>query len=244
MVYTPAPSPSKKATESKGGRETHTMSAKKRRDLDNAQRNNHSGSSDDYSVFSPQGVESENALKHKQELSMLREQVNDLPSTILEKDEALKSAENKIIQMKAASVSVDELRLQIAEKDSLVKSINSQLNNVKQAALERLTWEAQMSKQKIEEFEEQIVSMDYGVAELIYESLCSNDSVVQPDESLILYDLEPLLVTNNMDDFEIEKMEEARSTYLAAVAAAKGNPTEELLASAAEARSRLQALVF
>lgn len=49
---------------------------------------------------------------------------------------------------------------------------------------------------------------------------------------------------NEIDDIEIEKMEEARTYYRAAVAAAKENPTEESLATAAEARLRLQALLI
>ncbi|CAL9111054.1 unnamed protein product [Musa textilis] len=251
VVYTPAPSNSKKAAESKDGRASQTISAKKRRDLDTAQRNNQNGSSDDLSIFS-RNVEVENSLKDREELSILREQVNDLQRKILEKDEALKSAEIEINQMKAACVSIDELKFQIAEKDSLAKSINSQLNNAKitladkQAALERLTWEARMSNRKIEELQGEIISMDYDVAALmqIYEKLCINNSAVFSDDSLTSYNLEPLPDANEIDDIEIEKMEEARTCYLAAVAAAKENPTEESLATAAEARLKLQALLI
>lgn len=42
----------------------------------------------------------------------------------------------------------------------------------------------------------------------------------------------------------MQKMEEAQRAYLAAVAAAKENPSEESLAVAAEARLRLQAFAF
>lgn len=76
-------------------------------------------------------MEVENSLKNREELSILREQVNDLQRKIVEKDESLKSAEIEINQMKAACASIDELKFQIAEKDSLAKSINSQLNNAK-----------------------------------------------------------------------------------------------------------------
>ena len=40
------------------------------------------------------------------------------------------------------------------------------------------------------------------------------------------------------------RMEEARKAYTAAIAAAKENPSEELLAAAAEARLHLRAFVL
>lgn len=49
---------------------------------------------------------------------------------------------------------------------------------------------------------------------------------------------------NDFDDIASEKLEESRAAYRAAVAAAKENPTEELLAKAAEARLQLQALLI
>lgn len=42
----------------------------------------------------------------------------------------------------------------------------------------------------------------------------------------------------------MQKMEDARKEYVAAVAAAKENPSEESLAGAAKARLKLQAFVF
>lgn len=49
---------------------------------------------------------------------------------------------------------------------------------------------------------------------------------------------------DNIDEIQIEKMEEARAAYIAAVAAAKDNPTFDSLSAAADARSRLRAFVF
>lgn len=46
-----------------------------------------------------------------------------------------------------------------------------------------------------------------------------------------------------MDDLEMQKMEEARQVYIAAVDAAKERQDEESIAAAATARSRLQSLV-
>ncbi|XP_042445613.1 protein MICROTUBULE BINDING PROTEIN 2C-like isoform X3 [Zingiber officinale] len=250
VIYTPAPSHPKKTTEAKGARETPTFSAKKQRDLDNTQRNKQSDSCNGFTI------ETEKILRAQEELNVLREQINDLQRKILEKDEALKSAESEINQMKAAYISIDELRIQIAEKDSMVKSINSQLSNAKvetknsladkQATLERLTWEAQMSNKKIEELQGERVSMDYEITKLmqIFEELFANHSSIHPDASLYSYSLEPLPVLSDMDDIASEKLEETRAAYVAAVAAAKENPTEELLARAAEARLHLQALVI
>ncbi|KAG6474400.1 hypothetical protein ZIOFF_068335 [Zingiber officinale] len=233
-------------TEVKGARATPTFSAKKQRDLDNTQRNKQSDSCNGFTI------ETEKILRAQEELNVLREQINDLQRKILEKDEALKSAESEINQMKAAYISIDELRIQIAEKDSMVKSINSQLSNAKnsladkQATLERLTWEAQMSNKKIEELQGERVSMDYEITKLmqIFEELFANHSSIHPDASLYSYSLEPLPVLSDMDDIASEKLEETRAAYVAAVAAAKENPTEELLARAAEARLHLQALVI
>lgn len=247
VIYTPAPSQPKKATEAKGGRANSTVSAKKQRDLENnAQRNKQNDSSNGFTV------ETEKLQKDQEELNILKEQIDDLQRKILEKDEALKSADSEINQMRATYISIDELRVQIAEKDSMVKSINSLLNNAKisladkQATLERLTWEAQMSSKKIEELQGERDSMDYEITTVmqIFEQLCANHSSPHPDESLCSYSLEPLPVINDSDDITSEKLEEARAAYSAAVAAAKEDPTEELLAKAAEARLQLQALLI
>ncbi|XP_042450433.1 protein MICROTUBULE BINDING PROTEIN 2C-like [Zingiber officinale] len=247
VIYTPAPSHPKKATEAKGGRANSTVSVKKQRDFeDNAQRNKQKDSSIGFTV------ETEKLQKDQEELNILKEQINDLQRKILEKDEALESADSEINQLRVTNISIDELRAQIAEKDSMVKSNNSLLNNAKisladkQATLERLTWEAQMSKKKIEELQGERASMDYEITTLmkIFEQLSANHSSMNPDESLCSYRLEPLPVINDSDDITSEKVGEARAAYSAAVAAAKENPTEELLAKAAEARLQLQALVI
>lgn len=47
-----------------------------------------------------------------------------------------------------------------------------------------------------------------------------------------------------MSETELKQMEEARVAYIAAVAVAQENPTVESLAAAAEARLKLEAIVF
>ena len=49
---------------------------------------------------------------------------------------------------------------------------------------------------------------------------------------------------DQVDETDMMKMEEARIRYLAALAAAKENPSDESLALVAEARRRLQAFAF
>lgn len=68
------------------------------------------------------------AEKDREEMAMLREQISDLQKKLLEKDEALKSAENTVNQMSASYGILEE---QVAEKDSQLKSTTSQLQNAK-----------------------------------------------------------------------------------------------------------------
>lgn len=70
------------------------------------------------------------AEKDREEMAMLREQISDLQKKLLEKDEALRSAENTVNQMSASYGILEE---QVAEKDSLLKSTTSQLQNAKVA---------------------------------------------------------------------------------------------------------------
>lgn len=88
--------------------------------------------------------------------------------------------------------------MQLLDQNRLLVSFNLQIDLAdKQANLERLTWEAQMSNRKIEELQGEIVSMDYEITTLmkIYDKFCSNDSVLHPDADFHPYHLEPLPVT-------------------------------------------------
>lgn len=251
MVYTPAPSQPKKNADPRSGKTAQSISAKKRRDrAENFQRDD---AADDLSFFSSRALAAENVRKEREELTMLRGQVNELHKKLSEKDGELKSAENSINQMNEAYATLDELRRQDAEKDSLIRSINSQLYNAKimladkQAALEKLNWEARMSNRKVEELQGNVVSMDLEIAAFmqLFEKLSKNDSAAYPnDGSAVSFDFEPLPPPDNIDEFQMENMEEARAAYVAAVAAAKENPTDDSIAAAAEARSRLRAFVL
>lgn len=241
MVYTPAPQ-LKKASNI---RSEKTVSAKKRRD-------NGSGAQQSVEGFSNfLSREAENFQKDGFELTLLREQVDNLQRQLLEKEEALKSAEDSVKQMRAAHASVDELKNQLAEKETFLKSANSELYNAKinladkQAALEKLNWEAKMSNRKVEELQDESVSMNLEVTALmqIFEELSKNSSASFPQNTSFQC-FEPLPPIDQLDEIGMMKMEEARIRYMAAVAAMKENPSDESLAIAAEARQSLEAFVF
>lgn len=86
---------------------------------------------DDSSILSTGAPEVEDIQKDRAELISLKEQVADLQSKLLEKDEALKSMENSLNHMNSVRVMVDELKQQVEEKDSMIKSAMSQLSSLK-----------------------------------------------------------------------------------------------------------------
>jgi DNA repair exonuclease SbcCD ATPase subunit len=71
------------------------------------------------------------AQKRREELAALQEQLSGLQKKLLEKDEALRSAENLIGRISAANEAVEELRGQLSEKESLIESTGSELHGAK-----------------------------------------------------------------------------------------------------------------
>lgn len=71
------------------------------------------------------------AQKQREELAALQEQLSSLQGKLLEKDEALRSAENLIGRISEANLEVDELRSQLSDKESLVESTGSELQDTK-----------------------------------------------------------------------------------------------------------------
>ena len=69
--------------------------------------------------------------KDQEELAILKQQVEDLPRKLLEKDEILKSAENYRDHMNSLGAKLDEVKHQSSEKDSLLKSTQRQLSDAK-----------------------------------------------------------------------------------------------------------------
>lgn len=68
----------------------------------------------------------------KDELTRLREQVNDLQTKLSEKEEVLKSVEiSKRNQVNEIQVKLDESKRLVAEKETLIKSMQLQLSDTK-----------------------------------------------------------------------------------------------------------------
>ncbi|KAL5751441.1 hypothetical protein ACOSP7_026044 [Xanthoceras sorbifolium] len=257
MVYTKTPSReslSKKVTDPKGRNVAQSLPPKRKKDhgdKDLGKNANNNQDSENLAIFSSRDLASE---KENEELVALREQVEDLQRKILEKDELLKSAESSKSQTNAVHLKLDELKHHLAEKDSLIKYTQQQLSDAKikladkQAALEKLQWEAMTANKKVEKLQEELDSKQGDVLSFVqlFEGLNKNDSTMNADDD---YDITPYRMDHlpNIDDWndvEMQKMEEAREAYIAAVDAAKEKQDEESIAAAISSRLHLQSFVF
>ncbi|CAD6336909.1 unnamed protein product [Miscanthus lutarioriparius] len=246
LVYTPAPP--KKASDLKSVKLPQSVSAKKRRDPGDAAKKSFPDSNGDGGSvvpFSLSGAEN----KPKDEVAMLREQIDDLQKNLLEKEEALRSVESSVAKMNVAYATIDELRRLVADKEALIRSTNSQLHDAKimladkQACLEKLEWEVKMSNKKVEDLQGDMSNMGFEISSLMafFEKISENVSSDSYDDTIpSSYELEALQSTSEIDKIEVDKIEQERITYAEALAAARENPDEEHLNIAAEARSRLQ----
>ncbi|CAM0914090.1 unnamed protein product [Alopecurus aequalis] len=251
LVYTPAPA--KKSGESKSAKTPQTVSAKKRRDPGgDAQKESTPDSNGENGLVAPAVLPgTDSKPRDVGEIGLLREQIEELQKQLLEKEEALRSAENTVSEMNAVYSTIDELRRQVAEKEALIKYANSQLQNVKvtladkQAYLEKLEWEVKTSNKKVEDLQGDVSNMEFEISSLmaLFEKISENVSGDSYDGSIPSYELEALQSVSEIDKIEVDKIEQERVTYAEALAAARENPNEERLSSVAEARSRLQVLV-
>lgn len=248
MIYTKTPSREslfKKINEPKGRNAAQSIPTKKRRDPGDKDQSKNASNNADADSFS--------SFSSRAELLMLKEQVDDLQRKLSEKDELLKSAEISKNQMNAVHVKLDELQHQAAEKDSLIKSTQLKLSDAKikladkQAALEKIQWEAMTSNREVEKLQEELDSARGEISSfmLVFESLTKSDSTAYADD----YDITPnyldsLSCIDDLDEMEIQRMEGARKAYIAAVAAAKEKQDEDSITAAASARLHLQSLVL
>lgn len=69
--------------------------------------------------------------KDREELTMLREQIEELKMDLKEKDDRLKSAENSREQMNAITAKFDELKHQVSEKNTSLNYTQQQLSDAK-----------------------------------------------------------------------------------------------------------------
>ncbi|CAA7407775.1 unnamed protein product [Spirodela intermedia] len=254
MIYTPAPANERKTSATKNRKTAQSVSTKSQRETsDNSSSKlicrDDGCQGDDSSVLSTGAPEQEDIRRDRAELISLKEQVADLQNKLLEKDEALKSMEDSLNHMNSVRAIVDELKHQVEEKDSMIKSAISQLSSLKikladkQAALEKFEWEAKTSNQKVEQLQGELDTVEYEISVFmqIFEELSKSDSHSSTDENITYFDNFDILPDIDVDE---DGMEEARRDYMAAIATAKENPTEETLCAAAEARQRLQAFVL
>uniref|UniRef100_A0A5B7AB48 Uncharacterized protein n=1 Tax=Davidia involucrata TaxID=16924 RepID=A0A5B7AB48_DAVIN len=155
--------------------------------------------------------------------------------------------------MTSIHAELDELKHQAAKKDSLIKSTQLQLSDAKfkladkQAALEKLQWEAMMSNKKVGKLQEDLDSMQGEISLFmqLFEGLKKSDSTIfSEDYDVTPYHFDHLPYTDDLDEMEMQKMEAAREAYIAAVAAAKERQDEDSIAAAASARLHLQSFVL
>lgn len=243
MIYTKTPSRESicnKMTEAKG-RNAQSIPGKKRRE------NNGANEQDDgFSMFSSNAM----LTKEREELTELKEKVEDLQKQLLEKDEILKSAEASKTEITSVHNTLDQMKKQVAEKDALLRSTQAQLADVKikladkQAAVERLQWEASTSKNKVEKLQEDLNAFQGEMSSytLLFEGL-TNDNYTPSDQEYD--DITPHCDhLPEIDDLDMKKMEEAQEAYMASIAAAKEKNDEESIAMAANARLHLQSFVL
>ncbi|XP_059291744.1 protein MICROTUBULE BINDING PROTEIN 2C-like isoform X1 [Lycium ferocissimum] len=253
MTYTKMPSREslyKKSSEAKGRNTSQSTATKKHRDQNKNVGNNQDGCAENFSMSSSRSSLTE---KDREELMSLRVQVEDLQKKLLEKDELLKEADILKNEITAAYAELDELKKGISEKDFSLKSTQVQLSDAqvkladKKAAVERLEWEAMTSSNKVERLQEDVDRVQDEISSFMQfvRALTENDSRGSAEE----YDVIPYLwdrsvEIDNLNGTEMQKLEEAREAFIAAVAAAKENEDEAYLSAAATARSYLQSLVL
>ncbi|KAF8005765.1 hypothetical protein BT93_K0138 [Corymbia citriodora subsp. variegata] len=255
MVYTKTPSReslSRKVNEPKVRNAAQSIPAKKRRDTgDKEQSKNGSGTNqdaDNFSIYSSRGVAAE-----REELVLLRGQVEDLQRKLMEKEELLKSAEISKNQMNSIHAQVEQLKHEASQKDSFIKSFQIQLSDAKikladkQAALEKTQWEAMTSDKRVAKLQEELdaIQGDVSLIMSLFEGLTEDDATLYSgDTDIMPCHADDLPWMEDLDATKMQKMEEARQAYILAVAVAKEKQDEESLALAAKARLYLQSFVF
>ncbi|XP_065879557.1 protein MICROTUBULE BINDING PROTEIN 2C [Euphorbia lathyris] len=255
VTYTKTPSRDslyRKMNDPRGRNVSQSIQSKKRRehgDRDNAMNAGSHQDADNLSVLSSRALVAEEI----EELVTLREQVEDLKRKLLEKDELLKSAEIVKNEMDVVQGKLNELKHLVAEKESLIKCTQVQLSDAKikladkQAALEKVQWEAMTASKKVEKLQEDQDSLQGDISSLMvfFEGLTDNNFTRYAED----YDIKPSYLEyrsaiDNLDEEDMQKMEEAREAYVAAVSYAKEKQDEESIVAAASARRHLKSIVF
>lgn len=230
----------------KGRNASQTVPGRKKRDQEGNDDVMNNSREDDENAKALAGAE-------KEEMSRLREQVNDLQTKLSEKEEVLKSMEMSKNQVNEIQEKLEATNRLVAEKDMLIKSMQLQLSDTKikladkQAALEKTQWEAKTTGTRAIKLQEQLdaVEGDISTFTRVFETLAKTDSK-KPDRDYdaVPYEFDHLPYLDDVDETDLRKMEEARLAYVAAVNTAKEREDEESLVMAAQARAYLQSLAF
>ncbi|KAL3512409.1 hypothetical protein ACH5RR_025126 [Cinchona calisaya] len=250
MIYTKTPSTeslARKTTELKARNGAQSIPTKRNKD----HKINQDGSVDNFSMLSSMPLPTE---KDMEELMVLREQVVDLQRKLSEKDELLKSAEISKSEMALIQAKLNEMKTEAAEKDSLLKSTQAQLADTKinladkQAAVEKLQWEAMNSNQSVEKLQKdlQMVEGEISSFMLLVEGLARKTSTLTAEDydAAVSCASDPNPDLDDLNEMEIQKLDAAREAYATAVAAAKEKQDDESIAAAACARMHLQSFVM
>ncbi|KAG8388790.1 hypothetical protein BUALT_Bualt02G0161800 [Buddleja alternifolia] len=249
MIYTKTPS--RESLYKKAAGRSATLPAKKHKNHGDKDQNkngadNQDGSVDNFSIFSKSLL----SEKDREELTALRDQVEDLKRQLSEKDELLKSAELSKSETASVLMKYDELKNEAAEKDSLIKSSQLHLSDAKikladkQAALEKLQWEAMTSNKKVERLQEDLDTVEGEISSfmLLIQGLTRNNHAIYAGDYDDVY---PLDENHELDyEMDMQKLEAAQEAYMAAVASAKEKQDEESIATAATARFHLQSILL
>nr|GMC50717.1 Hop-interacting protein THI110 [Ipomoea batatas] len=240
-----------KNAEANGRNASQSIPTKRQRYQNKNVGSNLDGCSDSLSGLSSRSSLSE---KEREELTALREQVEDLQRKLLEKDELLKEVENSKNEMASLHSKLDEMQKEFAEKDSLLRSTQMQLSDAKikladkQAAVEKLEWEATTSAKKVEKLQEDLEVMqgDFSLFMKFVGDL-TKTNVAQPDEEYyedydVSYTWDDHVTKDDLD--KMQSLEAAREAYVAALATAKERRDESSIAAAATARKHLESLVL
>ena len=115
-----------KVSEIKGRNAAQSIPTRKKREHGDKSGSNNPDAGN-FLIFSSKGLTADD----REELDLLKGQVEDLQRKLLEKEESLKSADVLKNQMNAIRAELDNLKLQTSEKDSLIKTTQRQLSDAK-----------------------------------------------------------------------------------------------------------------
>lgn len=252
IVYTKAPTKEymlKKGNDQKGRRTSQPIPTRKCSIIGEDDKNEN-GVVVSSSVLSQTAIDEE---KEKEEINALKNQLEELRQKLMEKDELVSSAEISKNQLTSAQEELKAMQYHVRDKDSMLKGFEKQLADAKiklverQAALEKIQWEATTSNNQVEKLQKDLKTAELGMSAftILINGLTDDTAAYPENDDLILHQLiNTAVIDDDIDKLDLQKMEEARKVYVAAVLAVKEYQNEDSLAAAASARFYLQSFVL